>query len=540
MQISDMLGKYNQNAASIAVQEQAAKTGIQQLTESLLSLKEGNVFEGTIKAINGTQVLLALANGENINARIQGKINLQLQQSMFFEVKSNCDSHIEIKPYLNGNSGNATLLKALTEAGLASTKENLEMVKFMMEEQMPIDKQSLNVMAKHISTFPQTNVSTLVQMNKLGIILNEANIQQFSNYQSDTSSILNELDGVLEQLPQSILSENLSPEQMLQKNNTILQILLPKPYQPATEQSVQLFHPSELQTETEWMPKAVENMEIPQQGAETPVLNETEVQNLKQQLEQLGIGQESKLFNEQGGINGKPEEFLLQMQKELEQLKAPSKEELEKLFSGKEFKALLKNGIEQQWFLQPENIKEKNTVQDLYEKLQQQMSRLEQFVKQNGLENTGLKKAVATVRNNIEFMNEMNHLYNFIQIPLKMHGQNVNSELYVYSNKKNLRDSEGELSAFLHLDMDHLGSTDISIKLKGMEVKTDFYMGEDASYELILTHAKELAERLKEKGYGCQINVENQENKMDFVDDFLKQDMPDSGRLYRYSFDMRA
>lgn len=540
MQISDMLGKYNQNAASIAVQEQAAKTGIQQLTESLLSLKEGNVFEGTIKAINGTQVLLALANGENINARIQGKINLQLQQSMFFEVKSNCDSHIEIKPYLNGNSGNATLLKALTEAGLALTKENLEMVKFMMEEQMPIDKQSLNVMAKHILTFPQTNVSTLVQMNKLGIILNEANIQQFSNYQSDTSSILNELDGVLEQLPQSILSENLSPEQMLQKNNTILQILLPKPYQPATEQSVQLFHPSELQTEMEWMPKAVENVEIPQQGAEKPVLNETEVQNLKQQLEQLGIGQESKLFNEQGGINGKPEEFLLQMQKELEQLKAPFKEELEKLFSGKEFKTLLKNGIEQQWFLQPENIKEKNTVQDLYEKLQQQMSRLEQFVKQNGLENTGLRKAVATVRNNIEFMNEMNHLYNFIQIPLKMHGQNVNSELYVYSNKKNLRDSGGELSAFLHLDMDHLGSTDISIKLKGMEVKTDFYMGEDASYELILTHAKELAERLKEKGYGCQINVENQENKMDFVDDFLKQDMPGSGRLYRYSFDMRA
>jgi hypothetical protein len=44
---------------------------------------------------------------------------------------------------------------------------------------------------------------------------------------------------------------------------------------------------------------------------------------------------------------------------------------------------------------------------------------------------------------------------------------------------------DGELSAFLHLDMDHLGSTDISVKMKGTAVKTNFYMADDA-HQLML------------------------------------------------------
>ena len=181
-----------------------------------------------------------------------------------------------------------------------------------------------------------------------------------------------------------------------------------------------------------------------------------------------------------------------------------------------------------------------NTVKELYEKLQDQMGRLEEFAKQNHLEHTGFKQAVSTVRNNIEFMNQINHIYNFVQIPLKMQMQNVNSQLYVYSNKKNLRDPEGELSAFLHLDMDHLGSTDVSVKMKGTQVNTQFYMEDDESYDLILSHAEELAKKLEQKGYQCEIQVQNDKKKVDFVEDFLKQDLPSTGRLRRYSFDMRA
>ena len=552
MQISDMLGKYNQNTASVTAKEQTAKAGTQELTGTLAGLKEGNIFEGTVKSARNGQVVLVLANGESITARIEGKIDLQLNQSMFFEVKSNTQTQIAIKPYLNGNGGNPTLFRALTEAGLAATEENLKMVKTMMEEQMPIDRQSLGNMAKQIASFPGTDVSALVQMNRLGIPVTEGNIQQFLNYREDAASIMGELEGIIEELPQSFKAENLTAEQMRNQNGELLKIFLPEQQTAETVPQIKEINTTGVQPgERPWIPQNIEEVEVPpekllmeeQTGAERGVaqlLTEEENVNLRQQLEQLGMGENKALFDETGQLRGTPEEFLQKLQTQLEQMKNLPKQELEQLFSGKEYQKLLKEAIGKQWFIQPEQVGKENTVKELYEKLQDQMGRLEEFAKQNHLEHTGFKQAVSTVRNNIEFMNQINHIYNFVQIPLKMQMQNVNSQLYVYSNKKNLRDPEGELSAFLHLDMDHLGSTDVSVKMKGTQVNTQFYMEDDESYGLILSHAEELAKKLEQKGYQCEIQVQNDKKKVDFVEDFLKQDLPSTGRLRRYSFDMRA
>lgn len=552
MQISDMLGKYDQNTASVTAKEQTAKAGTQELTGTLAGLKEGNIFEGTVKSARNGQVVLVLANGESITARIEGKIDLQLNQSMFFEVKSNTQTQIAIKPYLNGNGGNPTLFRALTEAGLAATEENLEMVKTMMEEQMPIDRQSLGNMAKQIASFPGTDVSALVQMNRLGIPVTEGNIQQFLNYREDAASIMGELEGIIEELPQSFKAENLTAEQMRNQNGELLKIFFPEQQSAETVPQIKEVNTAAVQSgERPWIPQNIEEVEVPpekllmeeQTGAErgaAQLLTEEENVNLRQQLEQLGMGENKALFDETGQLRGTPEEFLQKLQTQLEQMKNLPKQELEQLFSGKEYQKLLKEAIGKQWFIQPEQVGKENTVKKLYEKLQDQMGRLEEFAKQNHLEHTGFKQAVSTVRNNIEFMNQINHIYNFVQIPLKMQMQNVNSQLYVYSNKKNLRDPEGELSAFLHLDMDHLGSTDVSVKMKGTQVNTQFYMEDDESYDLILSHAEELAKKLEQKGYQCEIQVQNDKKKVDFVEDFLKQDLPSTGRLRRYSFDMRA
>ena len=125
MQISDLLGKYGQNTVPVTAQEQAVKTGTQQLAGTLSSLQTGNVFEGTVTDISDGQVLLTLANGEKISARLEGQIQLRLNQAMFFEVKSNTQTQIAIKPYLNGDSSNPTLLKALMQAGMGVTTDNL-------------------------------------------------------------------------------------------------------------------------------------------------------------------------------------------------------------------------------------------------------------------------------------------------------------------------------------------------------------------------------------------------------------------------------
>ena len=53
-----------------------------------------------------------------------------------------------------------------------------------------------------------------------------------------------------------------------------------------------------------------------------------------------------------------------------------------------------------------------------------------------------------------------------------------------------------------------------------------------------------LQEKLEELGYNCQIQVTGEGRKVNFVDDFLKQDVPkgnvSGGEMLRYSFDVRA
>ena len=596
MQISDLLGKYGQNTVPVTAQEQAVKTGTQQLTGTLSSLQTGNVFEGTVTDISDGQVLLTLANGEKISARLEGQIQLQLNQAMFFEVKSNTQTQIAIKPYLNGDSSNPTLLKALMQAGMGVTADNLEMVRPMMEEQLPIDKNSLNQMMRQLAMFPKAEPSVIAQMNKLGIPVTEANVQQFSNYKADTAAIMKELENVLEQLPKSIAGEGDTAGQMTAKNMQLMDILFGgetiEQSQDAGAKAQELLAKTadgsvtiksgeqqaadiakELQqilsTAEDGMQqtsaagegiqqadaaregaqqadaaKQAEGRQMPAatQGSLGEILGKEGAASLEQQLKALETDGKQVLFDKNGNLNTgmSAEDFLKNLNQLFKENEFPQKETLFKLFSGKEYQTILKKAVENQWYLEPQETGSKETVEKLYNRLQTQMNRLDEFIKQAGSGTEGLQKAVADVRGNIEFMNQINQIYNFVQLPLKMNGQNVNSELYVYTNKKNPRDMDGELSAFLHLDMDHLGSTDISVKMKGTAVKTNFYMADDASYELILAHAEELAERLENKGYQCQIEVKSEEKDMDFVEDFLKHDMPSAGKVYRYSFDVRA
>lgn len=587
MQISDLLGKYGQNTVPVTAQEQAVKTGTQQLTGTLSSLQTGNVFEGTVTDISDGQVLLTLANGEKISARLEGQIQLQLNQAMFFEVKSNTQTQIAIKPYLNGDSSNPTLLKALMQAGMGVTTDNLEMVRTMMEEQLPIDKNSLNQMMRQLAMFPKAEPSVIAQMNKLGIPVTEANVQQFSNYKADTAAIMKELENVLEQLPKSIAGEGDTAGQMTAKNMQLMDILFggetieqsqdtgakaQELLAKTADGSVVIKNGTEqqaadiakelqqtLSTAEDGMQqtsaagegiqqadaaKQAEGRQMPAatQGSLGEILGKEGAASLEQQLKALETDGKQVLFDKNGNLNTgmSAEEFLKNLNQLFKENEFPQKEALFKLFSGKEYQTILKKAVENQWYLEPQETGSKETIEKLYNRLQTQMNRLDEFIKQAGSGTEGLQKAVADVRGNIEFMNQINQIYNFVQLPLKMNGQNVNSELYVYTNKKNPRDMDGELSAFLHLDMDYLGSTDISVKMKGTAVKTNFYMADDASYELILAHAEELAERLENKGYQCQIEVKSEEKDMDFVEDFLKHDMPSAGKVYRYSFDVRA
>ena len=213
---------------------------------------------------------------------------------------------------------------------------------------------------------------------------------------------------------------------------------------------------------------------------------------------------------------------------------------MQKLFAGKEFQTIFRSVIEKQWLLRPEELKQEHKVSGLYERLEQQLSQMEEAVRATGSTQNTFLQTASQVHDNLEFMNQMNQIYHYVQLPLKMSGQNANGELYVYANRKNLRDPDAELTAFLHLDMEQLGSTDVSVRMQNRSVRTNFYLEDDASYDLVEKHLEVLNKRLKSKGYQSSITVTHEKKDISFKENIVKKGKATVGSLHRYSFDVRA
>ena len=236
MHISDMLGQYNRNISS-GTEELKAASGMQKVVSTLEELSSGSVFEGTVSSVKNGKVTLALSDGQTITARLSGKVPLSQGTPMFFQVKSNDGATIEIKPYTGaGSGGNPILTNALTEGTVPVTERNLAMVDAMMKEQMPIDKQSLLNMARIANMNPGVDITTVVNMTKLGIPVSPEMAAQFENYMTDEHAILQEMDQAMNELADLAGSSNLTPDQAVQMNQKILSILLPE--QTAAGESV--------------------------------------------------------------------------------------------------------------------------------------------------------------------------------------------------------------------------------------------------------------------------------------------------------------
>ena len=271
------------------------------------------------------------------------------------------------------------------------------------------------------------------------------------------------------------------------------------------------------------------------------VLNEDQMQELTELLSRLsGMEQNTSVFADGGLVPDGSATALLQAIRTQLTAGGMDKETMLSLLSGKGFAALVKDVMEQQWLVKPQEITQKDKLTRLYDKIEDQLNRLESAVKASGQSAENVTSLAAGIRNNVHFMDQINQVYTYVQLPLKMAGQNASGQLYVYTNKKNLSDPDKELTAFLHLDLDHLGSTDVSVKMLRKNVKTNFYFDNDEAYALVQANAPLLEARLEAKGYNCDIQVVNEPKNVNFVEDFLKKDQPSAGLVHRYSFDMRA
>ena len=570
MQISDLFGQYDRNTA-INSQGTGNATGVSgtnpTLAQAMRMLPAGSVFEATVNEMENGEVLLGLSDGRNVSARLSAGVSLNVGESMFFQVKSNNGMQIEIRPFQTGPEGNPTLLKALDAAGLNVNDKNLTLVNTMMQEQMPIDKSSLMAMVRLSGSHPNVAPATLVEMTKLGLPVTEENAAAFENYKTDQNAMMKELNTLFETLPEMAGNETMSVSDAIAFHKEITAMLADtetagsvtvKGQEASQTPQVELVAGEAKTGTAQTTEAAAENgTEQTAQAAETIAETGTAAQTSQPGGAEAGMparlaavldpAQLEDLKSVYAELSGKdtdiskltPKQFLTELSGLLADGGDGREHVVRKLFAGKSYQQVLRSALEEEWLLKPQDIRDSGKMNEFYARVDRQMGQLSQILAEAG-GNTQTAQAASDLSNNINFMNVLNQTYTYMQIPLKMAHQNAKGDLYVYTNKRKLAEKDGELSAFLHLDMEHLGSTDVSVKMHGKNVGTRFYLSDEASYQVVEAHVPFLQQQLEKLGYQCRIDVENEEKKVDLVDDFLKRDKPAGGMVHRYSFDMRA
>lgn len=564
---------------------------LMRLQNEVRNLKPGQTIQGTVVSRNGNSVQIELAQDFAISAKIDKSVNLALGQLMSFEVKANSSSFMSLAPLYTNTANTATILRALSAAGLPETSANIEMIAKMMEEGMPIDKESILNMSRTLLDFPGQNPASLIQMTRLELPITPESIEQFEHYQNASHQILGSAEAIMEELPQTftaLVSEG-QGERALAFYRAVIDIFTDGGAQEGTvtvqqagAETAAAQGPGEEQTQTAAqtaenagnaepgeaaqvkasvlteLPEGTQSGEktgnlpgeaqAPAEGAQGTgqgsVLSQGQWERLGDMLKDLGVDEQTAAQVRNGEL---PAKEVLQLVRHLltgAQRKDVPEQVLQKLLGGNEFKELLKDQISRQWMIEPRDVADKKQVEQLYERIREQTARLSQALTMAGKGDAPVARSVLNLQNNVDFMNQMNHLYTYVQLPLKMLGNTAHGDLYVYTNKKNLAARDGQVSALLHLDMEHLGPLDVYVTMKDRQVATNFTVMDDSILDLIEKHIDILDKRLEGRGYSLKaqmhVKEETGEEEESTIMQTLLHQQKNISVLSRTSFDMRA
>lgn len=537
--------------------------GSQTSIEFLSELQAGDTFQGEIASVNGQEIQLQLSNGQYMTAKLEAQMQLALGQILNFEVQSNENNRIVLKPLYTNLLQQQVGEAALRAASLPVNSKNLQLVSMMIENGISIDKNNLPKLYRQVAQNPQAPVADILHLNKLNIPITQNNLAQYAQYKG----MQHQLTGAIEDTTKEILSlyEKLTNTDSSAANmggtgtapvaymDRVIQFLL----QDGAEsiQQGKLMNPEQTVGESTDTQPAVNSDSVQQninQTIEEPAQNPNAEQTVGSSSEQGKVSTPETNANEQpveilkgdaqtkDTQQAKPFTYEPDWKQQLTQWLEDTPQSKEKIYHSDRFREILTKAFTDKWMLAPEEVGDKQKVEQFYTRLSAESEKLSQLM-QEADTNHAAGSSAKNIHENISFMNELNQSFQYVQLPLKMAGKNANGELYVYTNKKNLAKKGGTLTALLHLDMANLGPMDVKISLETEKamLTTRFCLNEDV-VAFMQEHMEELTQRLTRAGYVCKTYIEPRQEQKSVMDIMEEQSGVAVTPLSYQAFDIKA
>lgn len=511
-----------------AVRQTAQITGNMLLAQ----MQPGSTFSGDIIDVRGYAIKILLGDEKTLDATTADSKNLNIGDHITFNVSSNDGKTVMIKPIKINNFNTNVLLKALEAAEVPTNDRNIKVVKTMMQNEMSIDKQSLSEMIKKVDTLEAEEPQDVVMMERHGIPLSKENVQQFAAYRNCEHRIMAQVDTVATQIPEIL-------EEALQSNDSQTVASLGK-------EIIRLLNDDVDTTATYNKMNTSEDGTVKVIQKENSYIKEQAVENNSEDdafLEKLNIKDEGVVLSVNTYNDSK---IKLTTEQVLGKLNNLNSEELKEFLVSDEFKDYIKDKVEKNFELNVNRLGDNETevkenVKKLYERLDKKTELLMNLLENSGNKDNILYQTTSNMRNNMQFMQDLSQMAAYIQLPVKLNESKAHGDLYVFNRKNGKPVNKDSITAFLHLDLEHLGATDVDVLLEGKTLKTQFSLKDITSVKLVEEHLDELKERLTKRGYSVTLNVlvmPDSSNENAFMN-MLENDKPQIS-IKRYSFDVRA
>ena len=479
----------------------------EQVNRQIRALVPGQTLRGEVVSREGNNAQIRLLQDVLVEAKVDADIRLELGQNITFQVKNNGQT-LNLSPLFTNMATEGTVLKALDMASLPVNENTVAMTKQLMDAGLPIDKNTLQQIWHESNAFPDAEILDLVNLHKVELPVTEENITQMASYRNLTHQLTAGIAETGESLTNMLqgLVESGDIEQAATIYSEVLELLA---FEDAAGETVT----GQQQTEGPLPEPGVDVTVTPEEAEQMPVQPSATapeaVPGQKTIIEEPTetAPDNGQTIKENPGAEKTQEAPQLQnLQKLLKQgLETKDIPLLRSILHNSKVAELPEKLLADRWSIKPEDVESPEKVEELYQKLGKQLKGLSNLLEENGQRGSSAYQNVTNLSQNVDFLQQINQTYAYIQLPLHLRqGEHKTGELFVYTNKKNLARKDGQVSALLHLDMEHLGPLDVYVALKDTKVSTKFYVQNDAILDYLEANMDVLTERLQKRGYDCK------------------------------------
>lgn len=520
----------------------------------------GQTIQGELVSRNGNEVQIRVADDMVLTAKLEQNLNLEVGANMTFEVKNNGKALV-LSPLFTNVATDANVLKALEMASLPVNGTTISLTQSLMEARLPIDRHTLQQVYREVNMFPEATTSDIVYLHKMQMPVNETNVAQMVSYRNLTHQLVTGLNNVLDAVPEmfSQMIESGDTERAVWLYRQFLSLVQESPADDTVSEGMTGNGPMTKQDDMTGNVNMTENINLTDKVNTTENVNWTENVNISETVhitENAEISEKIELAGSTDIRETVPatEETAVHEPAGMVGSTAASdasdtgfqsiSAQMSRLWQkngGKDILEPVLRLLKEQWTITPEEVADSEKVESLYHRLNKQLRSLTQTLEDSGQTASTAYKAVTNLTQNLDFLQQVNQLYTYVQLPLRLQRGEAHGDLYVYTNKKHLASKDGQISALLHLDMEHLGPVDVYVSMLHEKVNTKFYLQDDDMLDFMMEHMDILTERLQKRGYQCtyEMQLRLQEEKMSKgILTLLQQES--QVPLAEYAFDVRT